>query len=518
MRWERAALVLALVGGAALRLPDLDLRPMHTDEAVHAIKFGALLEHGTYRYDRNEYHGPTLNYFTLVPAWLSGEKTLAGVSETTLRIVPVFFGLCLLLLILLLPDIGPTASACAVILGAASPAMVFYSRYYIQETLLVCFAFGLIVAASRLGPGGRRTWPVMAGVCAGLMCATKETWIISVGMMGMAVLGVRIIQRHEKRPGHVPDATSVGVALACAGAVWVLFFSSFLTHWEGVRDSLLAYESYFTRAGENARHGHPWYYFLEMLTYSRGDHGPAWTEAGIVFFGVAGFWSAFREKPGQVREGRDLRMFLGLYALMMLAVSSAIPYKTPWLVLGALQPLIILAGSGVSAFLKWLERRRLRPLGIAITVLMVLHLAWQSWMGDFRYYDDPVNPYVYSHPGDDVRTIAAAVTRAVQRDGAAIQVVCGGDDYWPLPWYLRALPRVGWWSDLGEGFVPTDVILASPEFEPALLKRMYDMPPPGERRLYVPLFDRAMFLRPGKELRGYVTLDLRNAVLEEKSP
>jgi hypothetical protein len=139
-------------------------------------------------------------------------------------------------------------------------------------------------------------------------------------------------------------------------------------------------------------------------------------------------------------------------------------------------------------------------------------------MGDFRYYDDPVNPYVYSHPGDDVRTIAAAVTRAVQRDGAAIQVVCGGDDYWPLPWYLRALPRVGWWSDLGEGFVPTDVILASPEFEPALLKRMYDMPPPGERRLYVPLFDRAMFLRPGKELRGYVTLDLRNAVLEEKSP
>ena len=148
MKWERAALVLALVGGAALRLPALDLRPMHTDEAVHAIKFGALLEHGTYRYDRNEYHGPTLNYFTLVPAWLSGEKTLAGVSETTLRIVPVFFGFCLLLLILLLPDIGPTASACAVILGAASPAMVFYSRYYIQETLLVCFAFGLIVAAS----------------------------------------------------------------------------------------------------------------------------------------------------------------------------------------------------------------------------------------------------------------------------------------------------------------------------------------------------------------------------------
>ena len=158
MKWERAALVLALAGGALLRIPCLDLRPMHTDEAVHATKFGALLENGTYRYDRHEYHGPTLNYFTLLPAWLTGSRTLPGVTETTLRIVPVFFGLCLLLLILLLPDLSPAASASALLLTAFSPAMVFYSRYYIQETLLVCFSFGLIVAACRLlsGGGGQR--------------------------------------------------------------------------------------------------------------------------------------------------------------------------------------------------------------------------------------------------------------------------------------------------------------------------------------------------------------------------
>jgi uncharacterized protein (TIGR03663 family) len=518
MKWERVALVVALAGAALLRLPNLDLRPMHTDEAVHAVKFGALLENGTYRYDRDEYHGPTLNYFTLVPAWLTGEKTLAGVSETTLRIVPVFFGLCLLLLILLLPELGPRASASALFLTASSPAMVFYSRYYIQETLLVCFAFGLIVAAWRLGLSGRRGWSVMAGVCAGLMCATKETWVISLGMMGMAMLGVRLIQRREKRRGHALDVRGVALALLCAGAVWVLFFSSFLTHWEGVRDSFLAYETYFTRAGENGRHGHPWYYFLAMLTYSRGDHGPIWTEAGIVLFGIAGLWSVFKEKPGKAAEGRDLRMFLGLYALMMLIVFSAIPYKTPWLVLGALQPLIIMAGIGVSSMLKWLDRRRLRPLGPVITGLIVFHLALQAWMANFRYEDDPVNPYVYSHPGDDVSQIAAAAIRAVQQGSSPLQVVCSGDDYWPLPWYLRALPHVGWWSGVGEGFVPTSVILASPEFEPALLKRIYDAAPPGERNLYVPLFDRPMFLRPGKELRGYVTLDLWNAMPREKLP
>ena len=516
MRWGRAALVLALVGGALLRVPRLDLRPMHTDEAVHAIKFGALLENGIYRYDRHEYHGPTLNYITLLPAWLAGENTLAGVTERTLRIVPVFFGLCLILLVFILPDIGPAASACAALLSAFSPAMVFYSRYYIQETLLVCFAFGLIVAAWRPGSGGRRGWPVMAGLCAGLMIATKETWIISAAMMGLAVLGVVIIQRHEKRARRSPDVKSTGIALLCMGVVWVLFFSSFLTHLEGLRDSLLAYGTYFNRAGENSRHGHPWYYFLEMLTCTKGDHGPLWSEAGIVLFGIGGVWSTFRENPGRGGEGRDVRIFMGLYALLMLTVSSIIPYKTPWLILGALQPLIIMAGIGMSALLGWLEVRRLRPLGIIIAGLVISHLAWQAWMANFRYYDDPVNPYVYSQPDEDVREIASAVTRAVQGGALPLQVVSSGDDYWPLPWYLRALPQVGWWNDVGEAFVPTGVILASPEFEPALLKRIYEAPAPGERRLYVPLFDRSMFLRPGKEMRGYIALDLRDAMLKEK--
>ena len=352
MKWERAALVLALAGGALLRIPGLDLRPMHTDEAVHAIKFGALLESGTYRYDTQEYHGPTLNYFTLLPAWLAGEKTLAGVTETTLRIVPVFFGLCLLLLIPLLPDLSPAASASAALLTAFSPAMVFYSRYYIQETLLVCFSFGLIVAAGRLVSGGRTGWSVMAGACAGLMIATKETSIISAAMMALAILGLLLIRRHEMRSRHsmsersiqrheLPSlkslsvrsiqrhellprrplnersgprhdmrlrgsmrATSIGLALACAGAVWFLFFSSFFTNWQGLRDSLLAFGTYFTRAGESARHGHPWYYFLEMLAGTRGDHGPLWSEAGIVLFGLGGVWSTLREEPGAVGGGR----------------------------------------------------------------------------------------------------------------------------------------------------------------------------------------------------------------------
>jgi len=115
----------------ALRLPHLTQRPMHTDEAVHAIKFGSLLQEGVYNYDPYEYHGPTLNYFTLLPAWLSSANSLTEINESTLRIVPVFFGLLSIFLLWLLKNsIGKSASIFAALFAAILSAMVFYSRYY----------------------------------------------------------------------------------------------------------------------------------------------------------------------------------------------------------------------------------------------------------------------------------------------------------------------------------------------------------------------------------------------------
>ena len=70
---RRALVALALAAGLALRLARLDVRPMHHDEANQAVKFGALLERGEYRYDAHDHHGPTLYYLTLPVAWLRGQ-------------------------------------------------------------------------------------------------------------------------------------------------------------------------------------------------------------------------------------------------------------------------------------------------------------------------------------------------------------------------------------------------------------------------------------------------------------
>ena len=120
------ALLLAIVGALALRLPQLDTRPFHNDEAVNALKLSELWQHGRYAYDANEHHGPTLHYFSLPFLWLSSARDSSQLTDATLRLAPVAFGTGLILLLLLFVDgLGRQAIVWASFFLAVSPAMVF---------------------------------------------------------------------------------------------------------------------------------------------------------------------------------------------------------------------------------------------------------------------------------------------------------------------------------------------------------------------------------------------------------
>src|SRR5882724_2242033 len=124
---NRAAIIgflLATCLAAALRLPSLNQRPMHNDEAVNAIKFGRLWEQGAYQYDPNEHHGPSLYYATLAVGRLTAAPDFEHHSEARLRLVTVLFGLGLLLLLPLLADgLGRHGVLWAALFTAVSPAL-----------------------------------------------------------------------------------------------------------------------------------------------------------------------------------------------------------------------------------------------------------------------------------------------------------------------------------------------------------------------------------------------------------
>jgi uncharacterized protein (TIGR03663 family) len=514
LTWRRAwAFAFPVLLAFLLRFPLLEQRPMHCDEAVHAAKFGVLLEQGKYEYSTDDYHGPTLYYATLLSAALQGAARYTDISENTLRIVPAAAGLLLVAAhVFLIPYIGFPAAFCAALFTAISPAMVYYSRYYIHESMFVLLTFCVLVSAFRYCRRPCAAWAVITGLCLGLMYATKETVVIAWACMLAAIL---LLVSVKKARGEVPLRIMIpGRHLALAAGAGILtavvFFSSFFSHPAGIVDSVLAYRNYFWRGtGHATWHVYPWHYYLNLLVYFRANGGPVWTEGMIVALAVVGSVAVFRK--GVTGLDPDVPRFLALYTLLMVVMYSLLPHKAPWNLLGFLHGMILLAGMGAVRLLKSLRRPAAMWAVVAFLVAAASHLGWEAWACSYRYGADPCNPWVYAHTGNDVFVIVRqleGLARAHPNHSAMPVQIISRENLWPLPWYLRRFTAVQWWNGVSDSAPPGSVILITPDMETALVQRLYEVPPPGQREMYVSIFDRYVELRPQVELRGYAAKSL----------
>jgi uncharacterized protein (TIGR03663 family) len=490
-------MILMLVA-AAFRFPLLADRPMHCDEAVNADKFGLLLDHKGFEYSAVDYHGPTLYYLSVISARSRGLTHFADLDEVTLRSVPAFLGVLLVgAHFFLIPYLGLTASAIAAILAAVSPAMVYYSRDYIHEMLFVLLTFCALVAAFRYSEKRDALHACSVGVLVGLMYATKETAILPLGCFVLAALLFRGLRRVPVR--HLLPA------FGAAFVVVLVLMSSFFAHPRGIIDSVLAYRTYVARgAGIQTPHVHPWSYYLSHLLFYRAAGGPVWSEALIGLLAVAGVWTAFT-------KNRSFARVIAIYTLLMMTAYSLIPYKAPWNLLGFWHGAILMAGLGAAALL---DANRGRLFQAVLGILLVagtLHLGWQAWSASTRYSSDPRNPWVYGHTGPDIYRVARAldVLAAAYPGGHTLPIsIISRENLWPLPWYLRRFSAVRWWNGVSDTEPVTPVILLTPDMEPALARRLYELTPTGEREMYLSMFDRYTELRPQVELRGYVVKSL----------
>ena len=464
------ALILFVALAAALRLPQLSSRPIHGDEAVHAVKCWDLYATGRYVYDPVEFHGPTLYYATLPILRLSGARDFASTTAAIYRLAPALAGVGLVLLVWLLADgVGRSAALWAGLLTAVSPALVYYSRYYIQETLLVFFAALAIGCGWRYGVSRRAGWAIATGAALGLMHATKETAIIAWGCMA-AGLAAAWFPMRLRAPAGPAALRQAGLALGAAVLTSVLLFSAMFTNARGPLDSLRAYGVYVSRAGGAGAagdHAHPWDAYLRWFGYWQRDRGPVFSEAGILLLALVGIAAAARGVEPDPRR-RALARFLAVYGCLMPVAYSALPYKTPWSFIGAWHGLVLLAGLGAARLTvraadvagalarprneqtrAGLARATLGAAALVACALVAWNLAAQAQRAATRFASDPRNPYVYAHPLHGVERMTHWIERLAAASpegrGTTIQVI--GGNPWPLPWYLRGFSRVGYWDD-----------------------------------------------------------------------
>ena len=562
----RIAGVSIFVVAAFLRLYDLNLVPLHHDEGVNGNFLVRLVRDGFYQYDPANYHGPTLYYFAALFPWLlrlffgSSAQNGYGLTTIAIRMVPALFGLATVGLIFTLRrNLGTIATLGAALLLAISPGAVYLSRYFIHETLFVFFTLGLVVATLKFYEQARPLYLILASISAALMFATKETAIISVGVLLIALIIILVYRsfiwtpganagkrkKKSKRstagnsltnfiervggPGKL--ATWIVVALLIFVAVNVLFYSSFFKNYpKGVYDSLKTFQ-FWTKTGKEA-HKHPKVTYFWWLLLQ---------ESPLLVLGAIGAAVAVL-KPVKL-----FALFSALWAFGLLAAYSLIAYKTPWLSLNFIVPLALTSGIAIEwlyeELVRWEMGKRTRWYALAGILLIAIGplaglarifdqiVALDPWPGllpalkqtqihgktfipgyqtidlnfinydnDNRYY-----VYVYAHTRRETLKLVDEINIIAQRShqGAAAGVTIVSPDYWPLPWYLRDYNRIGYYGRITPSTEP--MILASTN-QAAEVQATY-----GDRYVQV----RSGFnsegsfpLRPGVDLLLYARREL----------
>jgi len=352
--WRLSSAAILIVG-VFLRLYSLSLVPLHHDEGVNGNFLMTLVREGKYTYNPENYHGPTLYYFSAIIPWLArflGGKTFGdnyGLTTFNIRLVTAAFGVATIGLVLLLRKrLGTIGALTAAALIAISPGAVYLSRYFIHESLFVFFSLGIVVAALKYYDTGRAIYLILASVSAALLIATKETWIINGPVLLIALLTTglyfKLRERLSGNPaddesaegkvgifdrfgGPIPVATVALFALTIFIVVNVLFYSSFFTNYpKGVNDAFQTLKLWRHRTHE---HAHPFLQYFEWLRQ---------IESPLLLLGAAG--AAIAVWCGDNR----FALFAAQWAFGLLVAYSLVEYKTPWIALNFIVPLAIVSG------------------------------------------------------------------------------------------------------------------------------------------------------------------------------
>jgi uncharacterized protein (TIGR03663 family) len=433
-RWAVFSLVALL--GLALRLPHLSGRPMHTDEAVNAYIVGQLLAGRTFTYDSEDRHGPALAALALPLVRMQGARTFSDLTESELRLTTVLAGTVTILLFGVNSEtFGFVPSVIAALLFAGASLPVYYDRYFIHESLFTAATFGLILTASRRGS---LTQAALAGCCAALMLASKETAVVHFFALAAAALCFWLWNLRAKSLSGFWRWQAIVTGAAIFLVLTVVLYTWFGSNWKGLAALLHAIPNFARRAAGEG-HQKPFWYYGELLA-------GGWSGGIVLALALVG---CFRSLKGREPSPYGIVAF---YAVFLAAIYSAIPYKTPWLALNLWLPIALLAGMALESLWRMPARspaplKSISTFYIFLGLILAATIAHDTVQRVFAHPSEETNPYAYAHTSEDLLGLPAVIEE-LARQGAitAPRIAVIAADPWPLPWYLRHFTQTGFWQ------------------------------------------------------------------------
>ncbi len=453
--------------GGFLRFDNLSKRPFHADEATGARITASRMESGDYHFDPLHYHGPLLSSLAMPISKMRGESTWQEMTKATPRTLTAIAGTLLLLVPLLWRRrFGDAPILLAASLLATSPLLVYYSRMFIHESLIVLFGMMALALITR-----SPKW-ILAGICVGSMFATKESFAISmVAWCGAAVM-VAWENRQEilRRPWlehYKNHRKSIGMFLALAAITSLYFYTDGFRKPEGALDSVRTFFVYKTVDG----HDKPFDYYLHLLALPMKSGGMWWFGTPLVLLALIAFASTFRRHPDAAR-GRTTIRFIAYAAVGHFLIYSIIRYKTPWLACLPWAHVCVLAGTGIVGFSsrsRWMKYFLVLLVGCCLVTQLT-----QARRATGRFASDGRNPFAYVPTRGDLETLGPWLLQLAKiAPGQTLEPIgIIGTDYWPLPWYLRDFKKIGYWKTPSDDLESLPIILVMPDMENVVAERL----------------------------------------------
>ena len=448
-----------VVAAAAMfmRLEDLADRPFHADEATGARITARRMESGGTNFDPKHYHGPLLADLTMPLCRMRGETGWLEMTKESPRLVSAIAGILLVLLPLAgVRRFGHAPMLAAAALLASSPLLVYYSRMFIHEPLLVLFGMAAmfsLAGGSRLGG---------AGFLTGLMFAVKETFAIS--MIAWSAAAVLLVMENRR---HINSASieiawrahsrPLLLALAAFLATWIFFYTDALRHPRGLVDSVRTFFVYETVVG----HDKPFGYYLKLLAWPEKSAGRWWFGTPVLLLALVAYAGTF-VRHGMTDHTRRCIRFLAYSAAGHFLIYSLIAYKTPWLACLPWAQVCLLAGFAVCL----IPRKNLPALALAGVLLAgtLFTQFKQARIASGRLSSDARNPFAYVPTQRNVERLEEWLKQLQQSlpAGSLEPALVIGRDYWPLPWYLRGMEKTGWLAEAPPEVATLPLVFAMP--------------------------------------------------------
>ncbi|HEY0725019.1 MAG TPA: hypothetical protein VGD41_13700, partial [Pyrinomonadaceae bacterium] len=286
----------------------------------------------------------------------------------------------------------------------------------------------------------------------------------------------------EEMGGTGSVIPAIATALFVFLALYLLFYSSFLTNNKGITDSLQTF-AVWSKTGSTA-HVHPATMYLVWLIRQ---------ESALLFLGAVGAAIVV------LKPRNSFALFCALWAFGLIAAYSLIPYKTPWLMLNFVLPLALVSGYAIQAIYD-MDHGQLRLVALVLLVAIGIG-TYQSIDLNFVNYDndDSKYVYVYAHTRRGTLDLVNQVEQiAKENSGNLTGITIVSPDYWPLPWYFRDFTRVGYFGRMAAS---TEPLIIANENQKEEMDRNF-----GELYRQVPGKDEngSFELRPGVRLLLYV--------------